>query len=106
MEPRVCWAVVLTSQCPTPQHLQAELDTLTRVLDPGETEENWDKMEKAIIRFTAVVRGGAYKHHDLFMMGVGKVNGHKISSCVSRWVVYQLILPDIVRPRKTVRRRH
>jgi len=74
----------LTPQCPTPQHLQAEIATLTAIIEPGETEDSWDKMERAIIRFTAVVKGGGYKHHDVFIKAVGnKGIGLKLVDCVS-----------------------
>ncbi len=41
-------------------------------------------MEKGIIRFTGVTRGGGYKHLDLFVRGVGnKGVGLRIVDCVS-----------------------
>lgn len=75
------------TQCPTPQHLQAELAALSDILEPGETEETWDRIEKAIIRFSAVVRGGGYKHGDMFVTGVGnKGIGLGLVDCVSSGV--------------------
>jgi hypothetical protein len=54
------------------------------VIALGEREETWDKIERAIIRFTAVTRGGGYKHHDMFMKAVGnKGIGLDLVDCVS-----------------------
>lgn len=74
----------LTSQCPTPQHLQAELDALAGPLALPEKEDTWEKMEKALIRFAGVTRGGGYKHLPLFVDGVGRKGvGGDIAACVS-----------------------
>jgi hypothetical protein len=63
---------VTNQQCPTPQHLQAELE-----------EETWDKMEKALIRFAGVTRGGGYKHLPLFTDGIGRKGcASKVAECV------------------------
>jgi hypothetical protein len=70
-------------KCPTPQHLQAELETLTSTLDLGEKEDTWEKLERALIRFAGVTRGGGYKHGPMFVEGVGRQgNGLKIVACV------------------------
>lgn len=54
------------------------------MLEPGESEATWDRLERAIIRFAAVTRGGAYKHMDAYVVGVGnKGVGLKIVDCVS-----------------------
>lgn len=71
------------NQCPTPQHLQAELENLTAILGLGEREETWDKMEKALIRFAGVTRGGGYKHLPLFTDGIGRKGcASKVAECV------------------------
>jgi hypothetical protein len=76
-------SVIADIQCPTPQHLQAELDSLTAVLALGEKEETWDKMEKALIRFAGVTRGGGYKHLPLFTDGIGRKGcASKVAECV------------------------
>lgn len=72
------------AQCPTPQHLQIELDALAAVLELREQEDTWEKMERGIIRFTGVTKGGGYKHLPLFIEGVGKMGvGLKVGQCVS-----------------------
>ncbi|OCF57433.1 hypothetical protein L486_04891 [Kwoniella mangroviensis CBS 10435] len=69
--------------CPTPQHLRDELDTLTWALEPEEKEDTWEKFERAIIRFSAVTRGGGYKHTELFVEGVGRSGiGKKLVKCM------------------------
>ncbi|KAK8854943.1 hypothetical protein IAR55_003682 [Kwoniella newhampshirensis] len=69
--------------CPTPQHLQAELETLTYALEPEEKEDTWEKFEKAIIRFAAVTRGGGYKHLEMYIEGVGRKGvGPKLAKCM------------------------
>ena len=71
-------------QCPTTQHLQAELDDLQAVLDLGEREDTWEKMERAIIRFAAITRGGGYKLLPLYVEGVGRKGvGLQLAACVS-----------------------
>jgi hypothetical protein len=60
------------------------LDALTEVLSLGEKEETWDKMERALIRFSGLTRGGAYKHLPLYIDGVGRKGvGLHIAACVS-----------------------
>ena len=39
-------------------------------LEKPETEDNWDKMERAAIILSSVVRGGAYKLEADFVPGV------------------------------------
>jgi hypothetical protein len=74
---------VTNQQCPTPQHLQAELENLNAILALGEKEETWDKMEKALIRFAGVTRGGGYKHLPLFTDGIGRKGcASKVAECV------------------------
>ena len=74
----------IISQCPTPQHLQAELDTLGDILALGEKEETWEKLERALIRFAGVTRGGGYKHVAMYVEGIGRKGvGHAITACVS-----------------------
>ncbi|GMK58439.1 hypothetical protein CspeluHIS016_0504710 [Cutaneotrichosporon spelunceum] len=76
-------AAGLKIPCSSPQILQAELDALATVLEPPEREDTWEKMEKGIIRFTGVTRGGGYKHADLFVRGVGnKGVGLRIVDCM------------------------
>ena len=75
--------IVPNQQCPTPQHLQAELENLDAILALGEKEETWDKMEKALIRFAGVTRGGGYKHLPLFTDGIGRKGcASKVAECV------------------------
>ncbi|EIW67432.1 hypothetical protein TREMEDRAFT_74579 [Tremella mesenterica DSM 1558] len=69
--------------CPTPHNLQAELDALAAVLDLGEKEDTWEKMERAIIRFACVTRGGGYKHLTVFVDGLGRKGlGLKLAACM------------------------
>ncbi|WRT68225.1 uncharacterized protein IL334_005201 [Kwoniella shivajii] len=69
--------------CPTPHHLKEELETLTWALEPEEKEDTWEKFERAIIRFSAVTRGGGYKHTDLYIEGVGRKGvGPKLAKCM------------------------
>ncbi|BEJ10984.1 hypothetical protein CspHIS471_0104060 [Cutaneotrichosporon sp. HIS471] len=69
--------------CSTPQILQVELDVLATALSLPEREDTWEKMEKGIVRFTGVSRGGGYKHVDLFVRGVGnKGVGLRIVDCM------------------------
>ncbi|BEI79912.1 hypothetical protein CcaverHIS002_0104410 [Cutaneotrichosporon cavernicola] len=76
-------AAGLKIPCSTPQILQVELDVLATALGPPEREDTWEKMEKGIIRFTGVSRGGGYKHIDLFVRGVGnKGVGLRIVDCM------------------------
>jgi hypothetical protein len=76
-------STVTNQQCPTPQHLQAELENLNAILALGEKEETWDKMEKALIRFAGVTRGGGYKHLPLFTDGIGRKGcASKVAECV------------------------
>lgn len=76
---------LLTPQCPTPQQLTDELETLARTMEPGETEESWDKIERGLLRLAAIVRGGGYKHTDVFVRGMGnKGIGFRVADCVSR----------------------
>ena len=71
------------TKCPTPGHLQAELERLVDVLTPPETEDSWEKMEKAIIRFAGITRGGGYKHVDVYVGGVGRTGiGSRLVDCV------------------------
>ena len=74
----------IDEQCATPQQLQTELDALTAVLELGEREDTWEKMERALIRFAGITRGGGYKHLPLFTDGIGRSGlGLAITACVS-----------------------
>ncbi|TYJ52628.1 hypothetical protein B9479_006760 [Cryptococcus floricola] len=69
--------------CPTQRHLLEELDELAYALEPAEKEDTWEKFEKAIIRFAAVVRGGGYKFTETFVEGVGRGGvGTKLVRCM------------------------
>ncbi|ODO06520.1 hypothetical protein I350_03874 [Cryptococcus amylolentus CBS 6273] len=69
--------------CPTQRHLVEELDELAFALEPAEKEDTWEKFEKAIIRFAAVVRGGGYKFTETFVEGVGRGGvGTKLVRCM------------------------
>lgn len=48
--------------CDTEQQLQREINDLKEALDREETEDSWELILRALARFKAVVRGGAYKH--------------------------------------------
>ncbi|KAG9045305.1 hypothetical protein FS842_001216, partial [Serendipita sp. 407] len=48
--------------CDREDQLQREIEDLRICLDQEETEESWDKMQRALARFKAVVRGGGYRH--------------------------------------------
>ena len=79
------WKALTDDPCPTPQHLQAELDAFAAVLALGEKEDTWEKIEKAVFRFSVVTRGGGYKHLPLFADGLGRKGlGLNIAACVSR----------------------
>lgn len=91
--PRGTKIVAHIGQCPTPQSLQAELDSLAGFLDLGEREETWEKMEKSVIRFTAVTRGGGYKHVSMYVDGVGRKGvGPQLAACVSFILLREVIL--------------
>jgi len=65
--------------------LQAELDSLANTLALGEKEDTWEKLERAVIRFTAITRGGGYKHLAQYVEGVGRKGvGLQVAACVSR----------------------
>ncbi|GAA5827362.1 hypothetical protein JCM11251_003780 [Rhodosporidiobolus azoricus] len=51
----------------SPRDLAVEVDTLLAVLALNETEDTWEKINKAVKRFQAVVRGGACKFTDEFV---------------------------------------
>ncbi|WVQ74733.1 hypothetical protein IAR50_004337 [Cryptococcus sp. DSM 104548] len=69
--------------CPTQRHLIEELEELAYALEPAEKEDTWEKFEKAIIRFAAVVRGGGYKFTETFVEGVGRGGvGTKLVRCM------------------------
>lgn len=71
-------------QCPTVQNLQAELDALGGLLALGEKEETWEKLEKGLIRFAGITRGGGYKHLPLFVDGIGRKGvGPEVVACAS-----------------------
>jgi hypothetical protein len=40
------------------------------IIDQPETEENWDRMERAFLVLASVIRGGAYKLDADFVPGV------------------------------------
>ena len=52
------------------------------IIDQTETEENWDRMERAFLVLASVVRGGAYKLETDFVPGV-KILARAASSAVS-----------------------
>lgn len=71
-------------QCTTLEQLQNELYQLETALAPEEREDTWEKMERAILRFAAITRGGAYKLGEPYIKSLGaKANGTKLVSCVS-----------------------
>lgn len=59
------------------------------VIDQTETEENWDRMERAFLVLASVVRGGAYKLDADFMPGVRTI-ARATTNAVSIHV-YQLL---------------
>ncbi|XAO25856.1 hypothetical protein I312_104686 [Cryptococcus bacillisporus CA1280] len=68
---------------PTIRHFADELDSLAYALEPEEREDTWEKFEKAIIRFTAVTRGGGYQFTESYVEGVGRGGvGSKIVRCM------------------------
>jgi hypothetical protein len=68
--------------------LKLELEQLGDVLGPEETEDTWGKFERALLRFSAVTRGGGFKHLDVYVPGVGIQGlGDKIVRCVSQNVL-------------------
>ncbi|KAG8832262.1 hypothetical protein FRC17_001621 [Serendipita sp. 399] len=48
--------------CDREDHLQREIEDLRICLDQEENEESWDKIQRAVARFKAIVRGGGYRH--------------------------------------------
>ncbi|ORX38689.1 hypothetical protein BD324DRAFT_621950 [Kockovaella imperatae] len=75
-------------QCPDAATLQIEIDILAQVLDLGEREDTWEKLEKGLIRFAGVTRGGGYKHLPLFVDALGRGRGRtalgpQVVACVS-----------------------
>jgi hypothetical protein len=57
---------------------------LSDILALGEREETWEKMEKALIRFAGVTRGGGYKHLPLYTDGLGRKGvGPQVATYVS-----------------------
>ncbi|PRQ77736.1 CLASP N terminal-domain containing protein [Rhodotorula toruloides] len=51
----------------SPADLRDEVDALLAVLQLNETEDTWEKINKALKRFQAVVRGGACRFTDEFV---------------------------------------
>ncbi|BGP33245.1 hypothetical protein JCM10296v2_005039 [Rhodotorula toruloides] len=51
----------------SPADLRHEVDALLAVLQLNETEDTWEKINKALKRFQAVVRGGACRFTDEFV---------------------------------------
>ena len=65
--------------------MQTEVDSLSAVLSLGEKEDTWEKLEKAVIRFAAVTRGGGYKHLAQYVDGVGRKGvGLQLAACVRK----------------------
>ncbi|GAA6028827.1 hypothetical protein JCM8097_007414 [Rhodosporidiobolus ruineniae] len=54
----------------SPRDLHNEVDALLAVLALNETEDTWEKINKAVKRFQAVVRGGATKFTDDFVQSM------------------------------------
>lgn len=54
------------------------------IIDQTETEENWDRMERAFLVLASVVRGGAYKLEADFIPGI-KLIARATSNAVSFW---------------------
>lgn len=48
------------------QHVSAALE----IIEPAETEDNWNRMERSFLLLASVVRGGAYKFEADFVPGV------------------------------------
>ena len=68
--------------------MQAEFEELAPIFEKPESEESWDKLERALIRLGAVTRGGGYKHVAVFVEGVGRQGfGPAIVACVRRVVL-------------------
>ncbi|KAF8322200.1 hypothetical protein DL93DRAFT_2205473 [Clavulina sp. PMI_390] len=53
------------------------------IIDQPETEENWDRMERAFLVLASVVRGGAYKLEDDFIPGVKTLGRATTSAMLS-----------------------
>ncbi len=71
------------TQCTSAEQLQIELDKLADVLTLEEGEDTWEKLERAVIRFAGITRGGGYKFTGVFMEGVGKKGtGLRLVQCV------------------------
>lgn len=72
-------------QCPTIDQLHTELSLFQQSLNLDETEDTWEKIERAILRFAAVTRGGGAKFGEEYVriMG-GREMGGKIVRCVSQ----------------------
>jgi len=53
---------------------------LAEVLSLSETEETWDRIERALARFTAVVKGGGHKFEKELVDGMKSVSRPIINS--------------------------
>lgn len=69
--------------CTSIDHFEFELSALASAIAPDETEDNWEKMERAILRFAGITRGGAYKLGAVYVEAVGsKGQGPKLVACM------------------------
>lgn len=59
-----------------------ELEAFKEALSLTETEETWDRIERALARLTAVVKGGGYKF-DKELVDALKSSGRGMVSSVS-----------------------
>jgi hypothetical protein len=69
-------------QCESVHQLEQELATLRETLSLEETEETWDRIARALARFSAIVKGGGYKFEKELVNGV-RASARPIISAVS-----------------------
>lgn len=63
-------AINKMAQCESAGYLKQELAVCNEVLTLPETEDSWEKISRAILRLTALVKGGAYKYPQVLVVGV------------------------------------
>ncbi|KAF8530464.1 clasp N-terminal domain-containing protein, partial [Hysterangium stoloniferum] len=56
--------------CDSLHSFQQELSTLSDALSATETEETWDRIERALIRFGAIVKGGGFRYEKELVDGI------------------------------------
>ena len=76
---------LIVYQCESAQELQQEISVLRETLSLEETEETWDRIARALARFSAIVKGGGFKFEKELVHGV-KAAARPIASAVSLFI--------------------